>query len=117
MLNTVRGSSVVIEIDTKNEDREYVNPDSVKIDILDPLGNLVVNAANMLSEEDVGFFSYTHDTSSDGILGPYTARITVIQGLYFYRPEPFVCFILDIAEVPSLPVFQGNVFQNNVFQT
>ena len=116
MLSTVRGSSVTIEIDTKNEDMEYVNPDSVRIDILDPLNTLIINQANMLSEEDIGFFSYTHDTSSDAVLGPYTARITVTQGSFIYRPEPFVCFILDVVEVPVLPAFQGNAFQNNTFQ-
>ncbi len=116
MLNTVRGSSVVIEIDTKNEDMQYVNPDTVKIDILDPLNNIIINQANMLSEIDVGFFTYTHDTSSDAVLGPYTARIIVTQGSFIYKPEPFVCFILDTVEVPRLPAFQGNVFQNNAFQ-
>ncbi len=116
MLNTVRGSSVLIEIDTKGEENQYVNPDSVRITILDPLGSIVVNEANMFSEEDIGFFSYTHDTSSDAILGPYTQRITVTQGSFNYKPEPSVCFILDVAQVPILPAFQGNAFQNNAFQ-
>jgi len=116
MLNTVRGSSVLIEVDTKGESNEYVNPDSVRITILDPLGNIVVNEADMFSEPDVGFFSYTHDTSSDAILGPYTQRITVTQGSFIYKPEPSVCFILDVAQVPILPAFQGNAFQNNAFQ-
>ena len=116
MLNTVRGSSVLIEIDTKGEKNEYVNPDSVKITITDPLQSIIVNNVDMLSEEDVGFFSYTHDTSTDSILGAYTATVTVTQGSFSYTLEPFVCFILDVAEIPSLPAFQGNAFQYNAFQ-
>ncbi len=115
MLNTVRGSSVIIEIDTKSEDNIYVNPDSVRITILNPLGNIVVNEANMFSELDIGFFSYTHDTSSDAVLGAYTQKITVTQGSFIYKPEPSVCFILDVASIPVLPAFQGNAFQNNAF--
>ncbi len=116
MLITVRGSTVIIEVDTKTEDMVYVNPDSVRITILDPNGAIVVSSADMLSEEDVGFFSYEHDTSTDSVLGPYMASITVAQGEFVYNPEPFVCFILDIAELPSAPAFQGNAFQNNAFQ-
>ncbi len=117
MLSTVRGSTVIIEVDTKGEKNEYVNPDSVTITILDSLDTIIVNEVDMLSEEDVGFFSYAHDTSTDAILGIYTARVTVTQGSFIYKPEPFVCFVLDTADVPRLPAFQGNAFQSNTFQT
>jgi len=116
MLSVVRGSTVSIEVDTQTEDMIYVNPSSVRISISDPTGVSIVTDANMFSESDVGFFSYEHDTSTDALLGPYTAQIAVTQGNFIYKPEPFVCFVLDVVDIPHATAFQPNAFQNNAFQ-
>jgi hypothetical protein len=116
MLSVVRGSTVCIEIDTQTEAMEYINVSTVRISIIDPTGVFILTDAPMFSESDIGFFSYEHDTSTDGILGPYTAQITVTQGSFVYKPEPFVCFVLDTVEVPHATAFQPNAFQNNAFQ-
>jgi len=94
------GNAIVLRdqtLDTDVDPPELVDPDTVTIDLWDPLGVQVVTAQNM-TRESMGVYKYIYQSLMADEIGAWTQMITTVRGSFTNRKKS-LSFILSVDPV------------------
>jgi len=72
--------TVPVHAEVKDWEGNFVNPTSIKVTVTNPAGTVVVDNLDMASE-GVGKFVYYYRPAVGAVLGWYTAKALVVDGV------------------------------------